>query len=134
MTLQFDAATRNAELDAIEAHIGTEPVLRLYSGDPPANTAAAATGTLLGTGTLPSDWMGAAAAGSKALAGTWTITIGTAGDAGHFRLLESTETTVKMQGTVTATGGGGDMTIDDISVEVSQEVTVSTFTLASGND
>jgi hypothetical protein len=38
-----------------------------------------------------------------------------------------------MQGTVTATGGGGDMTLDNVSIASSQAVTVNTFTLTDAN-
>jgi hypothetical protein len=71
MALQFSTAVRNARLDAIESTIGTAPILEIRSGSPPANCAAADTGTLLASMTLPSDWMAAASNGSKVKAGTW---------------------------------------------------------------
>jgi hypothetical protein len=83
--------------------------------------------------TLPSDWMSNAASGSKSKTGTWSGTGAAAGTAGHFRIYDSTGTTCHMQGTVTATGGGGDMTLDNTSIASSQTVTVSTFTLTDAN-
>jgi hypothetical protein len=38
-----------------------------------------------------------------------------------------------MQGTVTATGGGGDMTVDNVSFAAAQAFTVTSFTLTAGN-
>lgn len=107
---QNAVALRNARLDTYESHIGTTPVLKLFTGSQPADCAAANSGTELATGTLPSDWMGAAASGLKQLAGTWTLTAGATGTAGHYRLYASDGTTCKEQGlvkmaTVIATNG-----------------------------
>ena len=106
--------------------------LYIYSGSVPANCAAAATGTLLASGTLPSDWMNAASGGTKTLLGTWTLTGVAAGTAGYFRVLDNAGTTVGIQGTVTATGAGGDMTLDNTSIAVSQVVNITSFTLTAG--
>lgn len=89
MTIQFSVEVRNARLDAIEAVIGTAPKLRIYSGSPPANTAAAATGTLLVDMTLPSDFLAAASGGSKTLNGTWSATGAANGIAGYYRVWNS---------------------------------------------
>jgi hypothetical protein len=47
--------------------------------------------------------------------------------------MDSGGTVCHMQGTVTATGGGGDMTIDNTSIASGQSVTVTGFTLTEGN-
>ena len=134
MALQYSVAVRNAQLDAVESTTGTAAILRIYSGAAPANCAAAASGTLLAEMTLPSDWMAAASSGSKALSGTWQDASANAtGTAGHFRLLDSGGTTCHAQGTVTATGGGGDLTLDNTSIASGQSVTITSFTLAAGN-
>jgi hypothetical protein len=131
MAFQFDDASRNAALDAIEATIGTGPTLEIRSGAPPANCAAAATGTLLASMTLPADWLAAASAGAKTLLGTWQDpSADTGGTAGHFRVKSGA--TCRIQGTVTATGGGGDMTLDNVSIAAGQQVTVTAFTLNAG--
>ena len=134
MALQYSVAVRNAQLDAVESTTGTAAILRIYSGAVPANCAAAASGTLLAEMTLPSDWMAAASSGSKALSGTWQdASANDTGTAGHFRLLDSGGTTCHAQGTVTATGGGGDLTLDNTSIASGQSVTITSFTLAAGN-
>lgn len=133
MALQYSVSVRNARLDAIETAVGTTPVVKLFTGSAPANCAAANTGTELFTETLPSDWMAAASSGSKAKSGTWQATGIADGDAGHWRLYASDGTTCHAQGTVTATGGGGDMTLDNISIATGQTVTISTFTITAGN-
>lgn len=133
MALQYSTSLRNNQLDQIETTIGTAAVLRLYTGSPPADCATAASGTLLLSLSLPADWMAAASAGSKAKAGTWSGTASGAGTAGYFRVWDSGITACGIQGTVTATGGGGDMTLDNTSIANGQTVTVNTFTISAGN-
>lgn len=134
MALQYSTTLRNAQLDQVETTISTAPILRILSGSPPADCATAQSGTVLAELTLPSDWMAAASGGSKAKSGTWQDSSANAtGTAGYFRILDSSATTCHMQGTVTATGGGGDMTLDNTSIASGQSVTISTFTLSAGN-
>lgn len=134
MALQFSAAVRNAELDAVETAVGATAVLKIRTGAAPANVATADSGTVLATLTLPSDWLAAASAGAKAKSGTWQDTSAdAAGTAAHFRIYASDGTTAHIQGTVTATGGGGDLTLDNTSVAVAQTVTITGFTLTAGN-
>lgn len=133
MAIQLSVAARNARLDSFETASGASAKLQIRSGAQPANCAAAASGTLLAELTLPSDWMGAASSGSKALAGTWQGSGAAAGTAAHFRIVDNAGTTCHMQGTVTATGGGGDMTLDNVSIASAQVVTISSFSLTDGN-
>lgn len=133
MAFQLSVAVRNAELDTFESTIGVSAVLEFWSGASPANCAAADSGVLLCTISLPVDWMNAASSGSKTKLGTWSGTVGTAGTAGHFRVKDSTATTCGAQGTVTATGGGGDLTLDNNVLGVGQVITMNTFTLTAGN-
>lgn len=134
MTIQLSVAVRNARLDAIETAIGTAAVLKIRSGAAPADCATADSGTVLASLTLPSDWMAAASSGSKAMAGTWSdSSADNTGTAAHFRLYASNGTTCHLQGTVTATGGGGDMTVDNTSFASGQAFSVTTFTLTDGN-
>lgn len=134
MALQLSVVVRNARLDAIETTTGASAVLRIRTGAPPANCGAARTGTVLATVTLPSDWMAAASGGTKALAGTWQdASADAAGTAGHFEIMDSGLTTCHLQGTVTATGGGGDMTVNNAVFAAGQQFDVTGFTLTDGN-
>ncbi len=134
MALQYSVAVRNAKLDAVETTVGTSAVLKIRTGSAPANVATADSGTVLATLSLPSDWMAAASSGTKALSGTWQDASADAtGTAAHFRIYASDGTTAHIQGTVTATGGGGDMTLDNTSIASGQSVTVTSFTLTAGN-
>lgn len=134
MALQYSIAVRNARLDAFESTCGSSAILRLRTGAPPANCAATRTGTVLATLNLPSDWMAAASGGTKAKSGTWEdLSADAAGTVAHFEIMDSAGTTCHAQGTVTATGGGGDMTVDNPSIAAGQQITVTGFTLTAGN-
>jgi hypothetical protein len=132
MAIQWATSVRNAILDAIETDTGTSAVLKIKTGAQPADCGTADSGTVLATLSLASDWMAAAASGSKAFLGTWSdASADASGTAAHFRLYKSNGTTCQMQGTVTATGGGGDLTLDSTSVTIATAVTITGFTLTA---
>jgi hypothetical protein len=133
MTLQLSTLVRNARLNAIETVIGASAKLAIRTGAQPANCAAANSGSLLATITLPADWMDAAASGSKAKLGTWEVVATGAGIAAHWRLYANNGTTCHAQGTVTVTGGDGDLTLNDITIEIGQTVTITGSTLTDSN-
>lgn len=127
--MQLSVAAANARLDQIEAVIGG-PTIRLYTGSPPANCAAAETGDLVTEipGTL--DWLADASGGMKVLRdgiyiGNYSMV---AGVIGHFRVYSSADV-CHMQGTVSLPGGGGDMIMRNINVVPDQEVVVVAITI-----
>ncbi len=131
MALQLSTSVRNAMLDAIETTVGTSAILELRTGSVPATCATADSGTLLISYSLASDWAAAASSGSKALSNTPISGSASAtGTAGHFRLKDSGGTTCHAQGTITATGNGGDMTVDNTSITSGQTVNVTSLTFA----
>src|SRR4051794_32864639 len=130
MAIQLSTAVRNAMLDVIETTVGTSAKIRILTGTQPATCATAQSGTLIVEFALASDWAAAASAGSKAfsaITGTAATGAGT-NNAGYYRLVDSAGTTCHEQGTVTATGGGGDMTIDNISIANGQTVNITGWT------
>ena len=134
MAVQLSVAVRNARLDAIETSIGTSAVLKIRTGAQPASCATADSGTVLATLNLPSNWMNAASGGTMTKAGTWEdLSADNTGTAAHFRVYASDGTTCGIQGSVTATGGGGDMTLDNTSIASGQTVTITSFTLTDAN-
>lgn len=134
MAVQFSGTVRNGRLDAIETAIGTSAVLKIRTGSAPANCATADSGSVLATLNLPSDYLAAASGGSKSKSGTWedTSADGT-GTAAHWRLYASDGTTCHAQGTVTLTGGGGDLTVDNTSFVSGQAFTITGWTFTDGN-
>ena len=129
MTVQFSTQVRNAMLDTIETAMGVSAKLQMFTGAPPANCAAAASGTKLIEITLAIDWAAAASAGAKALSSLplATTALAPGGTIGHYRFVDSAGTTCHEQGTVTATGGGGDMIVNNPAVTSGQAVNVTAF-------
>lgn len=127
MALQLSTAVRNARLDAIETNIGTSALCRLYS----------ASNIILCEIQLPSNWLNAASNGSITKAGTWSgigaVAAGSGINATYFQIFDSAGLVLGIKGTVTVTGGGGDMTLDNTNIASTQNVTVQTFTLTDGN-
>lgn len=101
MTLQLSVPVRNAGLEAYETAIGPSPILTIRTGNQPTNCAAANSGTVLATITLPADWMAAAANGTKQSQGTWLDNAADAsGFAGHYRIHQADGTVCHLQGPV----------------------------------
>lgn len=136
MALQYSGVVRDARLDAIEATVGTSAVLKIRTGPPPATVDDIDSGTVLATLTLPSDWMAAASGGVKAKAGTWQdLEADNNGEAGHFRIYDSSGAVAHVQGTITETGESpaGDMVLSDKSISAGQSIIVNSFSITEGN-
>ena len=83
---------------------------------------------------LPADWMSSAASGVKSLLGSWQDSSADAsGTAGYFRIYASNGTTCGLQGTVTATGGGGDIQLSTVTIVAGQSITITNETITEGN-
>ena len=134
MATAFNTITKNTMLDSIDATFN-DGTLEIRTGAPPG-PAAAPTGTLLVSIALPADLWAAASNAVKPLnaALATTAAVG-AGIAGHFRIKATGDTGAvsttqhRIEGTITATGGGGDITLDNTSIAVGQNVTISTLSL-----
>lgn len=133
MAIQMSVARRTARATASETSIGTAPKVQIRTGAQPANCATAASGTLLAEFTLASDWS-TQASGVLTFSGVplSATAVGT-GTAAHYRINDSAGTTCHEQGTITATGGGGDMTIDNTSIATGQTVQITGWTQTEAN-
>jgi hypothetical protein len=135
MAVQYSVDVRDARNDALETLLGASPILEIRSGAQPASCAAADSGTLVASMTLPADAMGASSGGVKAKQGTWedpAADNANAGGAMHYRL-KTSGGVCKMQGSVTASGGGGDMTVQNLNIAAGQTITITSFSItASG--
>jgi hypothetical protein len=129
MAIVYRVATGNAFLDVYDTVFPAGSILEIRTGAP-AGPDNAAGGSLLASITLPATPWAAASAKSKAKNGTWSASASGTGTAGHFRLRNSGTTHVE-EGTITATAGGGDMTVDNTSIATDQTVTVTGFTRTS---
>ena len=135
MAIQFSVAVRNAMLDAIETATGTSAVLKIRTGAQPATCATADSGTVLATINLASDWAAAASSGTKSWSGVPVsdTSADATGTAAHFRLYASDGTTCHEQGTVTVTGGGGDLTVDSTAFTAGQQFNITAWTWTAPN-
>jgi len=133
MAFQLSVDARNASLQGIEDEVGVNPILTISSGTVPVDCATANTGTVLATMVLPSDWLSAPVNGSIQLSGTWQdLSADASGTAGYFRLHSNDGTVCHMQGTVTPTGSGGDMQLDNTNIAVGQQINITAFSITAG--
>lgn len=132
MAIQLRTTERNGLLDDITAAISTSGLLRIYDGTPPATVATGLSGnTLLAECALSSTFAAAASGGVLTANAISNDTSADAtGTASFFRLLTSGGTAI-VQGTVTATGGGGDLTFASTSFVTGYTIAITSFTLTA---
>jgi hypothetical protein len=129
MAITLNVTLKNTLLDGLDTTFNSG-TLTIYTGTAPG-AANAATGSVLSIITLPVDAFAAASGGTKNAQGTWQDTSAdSSGTAGYFRIVGGSNI---LEGTVTATGGGGDLTLDNVVISAGQQVTVTAFTLSSTN-
>lgn len=128
MAVDLNFALANIGLDALyDTPLPAGSVLELRTGERPG-AENAASGTLLVSITSPATPWNAAASGQKTKNGTWSDTAAATGVIGHYRFRNAADTR-REEGTVTVTGGGGDATVNDVTVgTIGMTVTVATFT------
>lgn len=127
MAVKWSSTVRNAVLDAWETAIGTSAVVKFYTGSAPSAVGDSATGTLIATFNLGSDWADAASNGSKAFASVpLSVTAAASGTLGYYRIAASGGT-VHEQGSITETGGGGDVIVDAAAVTSGQTVRITSW-------
>lgn len=118
MTTRINTAQRNAACDAIvdslDAGSGAG-YIQVRTGSQPATVGTAATGTLLATLTLSDPAFGAASSGVATAAAVGSdVSVDATGTPGWFRGFDSNNAAV-IDGAVTISGGGGDMTFDTVT-------------------
>ncbi|MDH5528350.1 MAG: hypothetical protein OEY97_13750 [Nitrospirota bacterium] len=124
-TLRGTGAATNGVLD------GGTAVLEIYDGVRPANAdTAVTTQVLLASLPLPASAFAAAAAGASSLSAQIQDNLADAsGTATWFRLRDSAGTYV-IDGSVTATGGGGDIELSDVNILANGTVTITAFNIS----
>lgn len=126
------AAACNGVTARLDAGAGAG-YIEIRSGSQPATVGTAATGTLLGTLVLSKPAFGTATTASPAVATAAAITSDTTADAtgtaGWFRAYASDGTAV-IDGSVTATGGGGDLALDSTSIVAGGTIQMTAWTVS----
>lgn len=122
------SAAADGVVDLIDAGAGPGTV-QIRTGAQPATVATTATGTLLGTLTLSDPAFGSAVNG-VATAGTVTgdSSADASGTAGWFRAFDSNGVAI-IDGSITATGGGGDMTLDVVAIIAGGTINITSWTV-----
>jgi hypothetical protein len=139
MTLRLNTALRNVLADTFGTAFDVDGRINFYTGAQPATADAAPTGTLLATISLAADAFAAASAGVAAAAAIPNVTALASGTPGWFRLYKAADgagassTLKRMDGSVTATGGGGDMTFDNINWVLGGVEAVTAFSFDTSN-
>lgn len=125
----YRTAMCNALVDGLDAGAGAGTI-KIYSGTRPANPDTAITGTLLATVTCIDPAFGNATNGVATLSDPASVTAVATGTATHFRAADSTGAAV-FDGDVTATGGGGDLTLTTTAITsgLSVDITGGTVTV-----
>lgn len=125
------AAACNGVVDSLDG--GSPGYIEIRTGSQPATVGTAATGTLLGTLTLSNPAFGNATTASPAVATANAITSDSSADAtgtaGWFRAYTSGGTGV-IDGSITATGGGGDLTLDSVSIVAGGVIAITSWTVS----
>lgn len=131
MASRVPDAVRNAMVDAVvdrlDAGSGAGTV-KIYTGSQPADADDAPSGTLLCTLTLGDPAFGSAASGVATANAVAAVAAAATGTAGWFRAADSDGNKV-LDGSVTATGGGGDMTLNTVSVVSGVDVQITSWTV-----
>lgn len=122
----------DALVDSLDAGAGAGYV-QIRTGAAPTNCEDANSGTLLATLTLSDPAFGAAAdlapgARATASAVTGDTAADATGTAAHFRAFDSNNVCV-IQGDVTATGGGGAMELNSVSINTGVAVDITSWTI-----
>lgn len=130
----------NAVNSLLTAETGAA-IINIYTGTPPADCEAAATGTLLGTCIMtdPSPFGAAANQNPNARITAASITSDTSADttgtAGYFRVYTSTagtdatKVTCHIQGSAGVAGDTPDLTLDDKNIVVGGTIAITAYTI-----
>lgn len=130
MAIRLATAAQNAAADAvvdlIDAGAGAG-TLKIYTGSVGASANVTPAGTLLATVSFADPAFGASSSGAAAATDPASVTGAAAGTAGCFLVEDSAGNNV-FDGTVTATGGGGDLQLSTTTISVGVTVDITGFT------
>ena len=126
MAVTINTSLQNQQADAWGTDLNSG-FIDIYSGAQPAANAAPS-GVLLVSCALTADAFAAAVAGVAAKNGSITGTAVASNTAGYAQMRNAANTRW-MYGSVTATGGGGDVELDTVTIAVDDVVTITACTI-----
>lgn len=132
LTTALRSAIADLIVDSLDAGSGAGTIA-IRSGTRPADPATTATGTLLATVTLADPAFGSASSGTATVSDPAGVAAVATGTASWFRAFDSTGAAC-FDGSVTATGGGGDLTVVTTSIVAAAtvDITGGTITMPQG--
>ena len=135
MAVQYSTGCRTAKLQDGLDELFDGGVFEVRSGTQPSSADDAPSGTLLATISIPTPSFGTPSAGQVSKTGSWqTTNADNTGTAAWFRMRTaadsgvSSTTDIRLDGTLTLSGGGGDVIMDALSIVAGGTVTVNTLT------
>jgi len=115
----------NAAVDLLDVGTGTAGgTIKIYTGSQPATPATSASGTLLATVVLANPAFGSASSGVATMSDPASVNAVTTGTAGWARFADR-DGAVCFDGDVTATGGGGVVTLSSTSLTSGSPVDIT---------
>lgn len=130
MAIQYSVASRTSQMSQLITTIGINAQIMLYSGAAPANVGTAATGTLLAQFAGNATAFGTATAAVLTASAVASILAAATGIAGYFRI-NTSGGVAAVQGTITGTGGAGDMILTNTSIASGQTVNFTSLTVTA---
>jgi hypothetical protein len=131
MAVKLSTTARSDRATALNTTIGANAILRIYSGNKPANPATAISGTLLAELTCGSTFGTVSNGVLTANAITQDSSANATGTASHFRLWKSDGTTAVLDGDVAT--NGSDLNLTTTSITSGQPVQVTSLVITEGN-
>lgn len=133
MATRITTAAANASCDAIVDLVdggSGAGYVEIRSSSQPATANTAATGSVLATITYSDPAFGSASSGTATADITPALTVAASatGTAGWFRVYDSSATAV-FDGSITVSGGGGDMTVNTVSLVSTVNFTITAQTV-----
>lgn len=136
MALSFTTTLRNNRADQITAAVGSSGKIRIYDGTPPANVGTALSGNVQVAELPCSSTFASASSGGVLTVNTITndasADASSTGPATFFRVLTAGNTAV-IQGTVSVSGGGGDLQLNTTNIVAAAIVSITSFVITEGN-
>jgi hypothetical protein len=130
MTTRLSSEAQQAGANAIVDQLNSG-YIEWRTGAQPLSANNTATGTLLGVSRFPNPAYGDAnASGQAVLASAIADVVATAaGNIGHARIKLSNNATTWIDCAVTATGGGGEITVDQVAVAIGDTIKVTSISI-----
>ncbi len=131
MAIQYSTTHRTNVMTQLATDVGTNAVIKIFTGSAPANCGTADTGTLLVTFAGNATQFGTASSGVLTVSAISAATASGTGTAGYFRVYPSAATTTNAVIQGTCGTSGADMILTNTSIASGQTCTFSSLTVTA---